>query len=509
MKSKHSLRRLSSASALLFCAAACLALAQSPSATPIGSRLELFEDNALVENMSGLTLQLHRPTPAETAITFDAPWEGNGNGFITVLKDGDLYRMYYRTVPGLVPASGVGWALYVAYAESRDGIRFTKPNLGLIEYKGSKANNIIYGTGSTPGPKDIWGEVSPWSLPTANFTPFIDSNPAALPAERYKATGGIGAGLYALVSADGIHWKQKGAAPIIAQEVRPKPNNLFDSQNSVFWDTVQKQYVAYLRDSYPRPGNGETTRGIRRSVSNDFLTWSDPEWINYGNQPIDQFYTNAITPYFRAPHIYLGFPMRFLLSRNAKLPAEYDALRGKGMTDSVFISSRDGTNWSRRFLGAFVPPGPDPLNWTDRNNTVSLGLVPTGKDEMSVYYLQHFRLPSSHVRRGVLRLDGIVSANAPYEGGELVTKPITFSGRTLVVNYATSAAGSLRVELQDANGQPLPGFSLKDSLELFGDSVRQTITWDSNPDLKRLAGTPVRLRFVMKDADLYSYQFQE
>jgi len=90
-----------------------------------------------------------------------------------------------------------------------------------------------------------------------------------------------------------------------------------------------------------------------------------------------------------------------------------------------------------------------------------------------------------------------------------VTKPITFSGRTLVVNYATSAAGSLRVELQDANGQPLPGFSLKDSLELFGDSVRQTITWDSNPDLKRLAGTPVRLRFVMKDADLYSYQFQE
>ena len=73
MKSKYSLRRLSSASTLLFCAAACLALAQSPSATPIGSRLELFEDSALVDSMSGLTLQLHRPTPAEIAITFDAP----------------------------------------------------------------------------------------------------------------------------------------------------------------------------------------------------------------------------------------------------------------------------------------------------------------------------------------------------------------------------------------------------------------------------------------------------
>lgn len=336
---------LTGAALLLLCVAAGPALPQARSATPIGSRLELFEDNTLVESMFGVTLQLHRPTPAETAITFDAPWEGNGNHYVTVLKDGDLYRMYYRTVPGKVPASGEGWALYVAYAESRDGIRFTKPNLGLVEYNGSKANNIIYGTGPTPGPDDVQRmKRSPWTLPAANFTPFIDTNPAAPPAERYKATGGIGAGLYALVSADGIRWTQKGESPIIAQEVRPTPNNLFDSQNSVFWDTVQKQYVAFLRDSYSLPGNGEFTRATRRSVSKDFLNWSDPEWISYGSQPINQFYTNAITPYFRAPHIYLGFPMRFLLSRNAKLPAEYDALRGKSLTDSVFISSRDGIN---------------------------------------------------------------------------------------------------------------------------------------------------------------------
>jgi hypothetical protein len=113
------------------------------------------------------------------------------------------------------------------------------------------------------------------------------------------------------------------------------------------------------------------------------------------------------------------------------------------------------------------------------------------------------------VRRGVLRLDGVVSATAPYEGGEIVTKPITYSGRTLVVNYATSAAGSLRVELQDAEGKALPGCALKDAIDHYGDSVRQVIAWDAKPDLSRWAGTPVRIRFVMKDAELYSYRFEE
>lgn len=475
--------------------AACLA--EAP--IEIGTRLELFVDDALVAAVRGLTFKLHEPRPADVAIRFDAPWEGNGNHYVTVFKDGDLYRMYYRCVPGRdMEASGKGWELNACYAESRDGLHFTRPTLGLIDFRGSKANNIVFSGG-----KGAWNE------PAGNFTPFLDANPSALPAERYKATGGIGKGLYALVSPDAIHWKLKRDGPIIPQEARPKPNNLFDSQNVLFWDTVQKQYVAYLRDSYPRPGTGEMTRGVRRSTSQDFAHWSDPEWLDYGGAPATQFYTNAITPYYRAPHIYFGFPMRFLAFRNAELPKEYDPLRGKGLTDSVFMSSRDGIHWSRRFLEAFVRPGPDPLNWTDRNNTVSLGLVPTGSGEMSVYYLQHVRLPSIHMRRGVLRLDGIVSINAPYSGGELVTRPFTFSGRRLVVNYATSAAGSLRVELQDGDGKPLAGRALKDAHEMFGDSVRQAVAWDSGSDVSGWAGKPVRLRFVLKDADLYSFQFQE
>lgn len=465
----------------------------------IGSRLELFVDTTLVEKMEGLTLTLHSPVLEDTVMTFDAPWEGNANFFVTVLKDGDLYKLYYRSTPGNVDASGRGWELLVCYAESKDGIHFTRPNLGLVEFNGNKNNNIILRS----------QEKSFAAADEQNFTPFIDTNPAAKSGERFKATAGQEYGLFALVSADGIHWKRKGENPIFSVAIRPEPHNLFDSQNVIFWDALRKQYVAYLRDMFPAPISGSRVRGIRYSVSKDFVNWSDPAWLDYGDEtPVHQFYTNAITPYFRAPHIYFGFPMRFVANRNAKLPSKYDPMRGKGLADAVFMSSRDGIHWNRNLSGPFVSPGLDPLAWTDRSNTVALGLLPTGTDEMSVYVSRHFRLPSNHLRRGVLRLDGIVSLDAPHAGGEVVTKPFIFTGQNLVVNYSTSAAGGLRVELQDAYGKTLPGFGLKDSYELFGDSVAQVISWDAGADVSKWAGKPVRLRFLMREAKLYSFQFQ-
>ena len=88
----------------------------------------------------------------------------------------------------------------------------------------------------------------------------------------------------------------------------------------------------------------------------------------------------------------------------------------------------------------------------------------------------------------------------------MITKPFTFTGEELVVNFSTSAVGSLRVEVQDLNRAPIPGFEL--SPELFGDSIEQQIRWPNNPNLKAWAGKPVRLRFVLRDADLYSFQFR-
>ena len=159
-------------------------------------------------------------------------------------------------------------------------------------------------------------------------------------------------------------------------------------------------------------------------------------------------------------------------------------------------------------MEAFLRPGSDPDNWTDRNMYKGVGIVPTGPAEISIYYIEHYRHPSVRLRRGALRVDGFVSVNGPYPGGELLTRPLTFEGRELVINYATSAAGSLRVEVQDTQGRSAKGHALSDCREVVGDEIERIVTWKSVSDLGWLSGKPVRLRFALKDADLYSIHFR-
>ncbi|MBT4691959.1 MAG: hypothetical protein HOB73_01285, partial [Planctomycetaceae bacterium] len=103
---------------------------------------------------------------------------------------------------------------------------------------------------------------------------------------------------------------------------------------------------------------------------------------------------------------------------------------------------------------------------------------------------------------------GFVSLSAPMQGGEVITKPFKFTGNQLELNYSTSVAGSIRVELQDTQGIPIENFKLEDCPEHFGDTVGRTVQWKDNPNLAQLAGKNIRIRFVLKDADLYSLKFQ-
>lgn len=435
----------------------------------IGSRRELFVDDWLIEQMQGVSLALHSPTPREVALAFDAPWEGRWSAYVTVMRDGDRFRMYYRGNPDEQTE-------VTCLAESTDGVAWTRPYLQLFAFGGSKANNIV------------WVGERALRPTTHNFTPFLDRNPDAPASERYKALAG--APLIAFGSPDGVRWKPLREEPVITK-------GAFDSQNLGFWDTERRCYVAFVRDFR------DEVRDVRTCTSTDFRHWTEPEFLDYGDAPSEQFYTNAIVPYFRAPHLYLGFPKRFAPDR--KVVPETSRM---GVSDTVFMSSRDGLHWDRRFQEAFIRPGLDPLNWMHRSNMTAWGLLPTGPGELSLYTSERYDTPSSRLRRATVRTDGFASARALASGGELLTKPLTFRGRELVINFSTSAAGGVQVELQGENASPFSGFALNDCPVIYGDAIEQVVAWNGGADVSRLAGQPLRLRFVMYDADLYSLRFR-
>ena len=464
----------------------------SPDVRDLDSRLELFVDDYLIDSLEGLELKLHTPRRAGKVMVFDRPWEGVTSGSTAVVfQDGDLYRMYYRG------SSHAGYAVesllepgevvipehpYTAcYAESRDGIHWTRPSLGIIEYEGSRDNNIVWmgkGTGA--------------------FLPFKDSNPGAPASELYKAVGPDSRKLYAFISPDGIHWKEMREAPIIT-------DGAFDSPNLAFWDEVHQRYVAVYRDF--KVG----VRTIKIATSTDFRNWTPGRFGEFGDAPAEHLYTNATRPYFRAPHIYLAFPRRF---HPWKTRVPFDQANSGGCSDAIFMSSRDAIHWNRQ-LDAFIRPGNEIRNWSHRSNTPAWGLLATAPDEISLYVQRHYTFPTNYLERLVIRTDGFMSVHAGPEGGELITRPLTFQGENLVLNFATSAAGSIRLEIQDAGGQPLAGFALEESPLIWGDEIEHTVLWKRNrpgstssKPLARFSGKPVRLRFVMKDADLYSLRFR-
>ena len=485
--------------------------AEEEAVVDVGFRLQLFMDDYLIHSRQNVTLKMHRAGLAETVMQFDAPWEGSSTAYITVFQDGSIYRMYYRAVAGNPSASGADWIMNTCYAESDNGIHWRRPDLGLFGFDGSNQNNIIW-AGGAPGIFDT---------PVNNFSPFLDTNPNSLPSERYKALSGTFGfahegykkGYESFVSADGIHWRKATNGYVIGREHWPEHSDA--SSIPVFWSSAEESYIAYLRIRVDEKGqpissrDPNSVRWVGLTTSRDFIHWADVVPLVYGDTRIEPFYTSAITPYFRATEIYCGFPMRFLPDRDAKLPSVYDRGRGRGMSDVVFMNSRDGLHWDRRFMESFVRPGLDPRNWTDRCNMVATGLVPTGPGEMSFYISEHHRLPTNRLRRRVLRTDGIVSVNAPLSGGELVTKPLTFQGERLVLNYSTSAAGGIRVEMLDVNLMPISGYAATDAVEIFGDSIEHEVMWQSGVDVNVLAGKTIRLRFLMKDADLYSFRFKE
>ena len=453
----------------------------------LGDQREIFVDDYLIDKFDGISMQMHHPRDEGPVMYFDKPWEGAFSAYITIIKENDMYRAYYRGIP---KAGNDGNENEVTcYAQSKDGIHWEKPNLALYEVDGSYNNNVVL------------AHAAPM---THNFSPFLDTNPKALPAERYKALGGTQpSGLIAFVSSDGLRWKKKQETPVL--------QGYLDTQNVAFWSESEQRYLCYSRDLTNEWKEG-TIRLVCRATSSDFINWSPFVRMTFGDAPLEQLYTNQTSPYFRAPHIYVAiggrfFPGKRILSAEQAKEMNVDPAYFKDCSDAFFMTSRGGDKYDRTFLEAFIRPGIGLNNWVSRSNYPALNVVQTSTTEMSLYVGQDYAQPTAHLHRYSLRLDGFTSLAAPYKGGEVITKLFTFNGSELEINYSTSAAGEIRFEIQDVNGKPISGYTIEDSPTIIGNEIARIVHWKSGKSLKELIGKPVRLRMVIKDADLYSIKF--
>ncbi len=479
--------------------ASTLAAAEAP--IQIGSRRELFADSFLLESFSGTHLQQQTPRDEGVAFKFDQPWEGLFSGYATLvtLADGRL-RAYYR---GKAVANKDGSEEEVTcVAESADGLHWTKPELGLYEVMGTRKNNVVLMKAHTA---------------THNFSPFRDARPGVPEDERFKAFGGTmeGGGLTAWKSPDGLRWEKISPEPVITKAMVPY-KYMFDSQNVPFWSAAENKYVAYYRVF-----EGGIRR-IVRSESKDFRTWSAPVLMEYRNPsmqaPIEHLYTNQTHPYFRAPHLYVAIAARFMPGRRVLTDEQAAAIHVnpgyfKDTSDAIFMTTRPAEGsahigvYDRTFLEGFIRGGIGAQNWVSRTNYPALNVVPTGPHEMSVFVNQDYAQPTAHTRRYSLRTDGFASLHCGYAGGHAITKPLVFAGRELFLNFSTSAAGGVKVGFEDVDGKPVPGFGLEECVMQIGNELDRKVTWKSGVDVSTLAGKTLRLRFSMKDADIFSFQF--
>lgn len=467
---------------------AATALAAWAQPIDLGSQRELFVDHYLIDRLDGATLQAQKPIDRGPAFAFDRPQEGAFCGYVTIitLPEGG-FRAYYRALP-LAGQDGSSMEA-TAYAESKDGVHWTKPESNVVLHDAAPV--------------------------THNFTMFIDPRPDVPAGERWKGIGGtIKSGLIRYVSADGLTWRKfMGDAPMLP----PAKEYRYDSQNVVFWSQAEGRYLCYFRNFKDIPGRGGV-RWVSRASSPDFRTWTEEGEMSFREgdgspAPAEHLYTNQTSPYVRAPQISVSIAARFWPGRQVLNEAEAKAIHVDpgyfhDISDCVLLTTRGGTVYDRTFMESFVRPGLGFENWTSRTNYPALNVIQTGPAELSFFIQRFYGQPNHHLERYTLRVDGFAALHGDYAGGEMVTKPFRFTGSALEINYATSAAGSLRFELQDEAGRPLPGHTLADSREIIGDEIARTVAWQGGTDLSGLAGQTVRLRVALKDADLFYLRFK-
>lgn len=492
-------------------AALCLAPVTAGAGEPemvlrLGDRKWVTWDGSLFESTEGIAFEMQPPhRTGDRCLTADKPWESwQIGGFHSLLQDEGRFRLWYCVSHGV--RHGEEYA--VAYAESEDGIHWTKPDLGLIEYAGTRQNNLVVGYNS------VVGQV------------FIDPN--SEPAQKYKMLVAIyplkeddpKRYLTILSSPDGLRWSEPQGA------VLPEEGGVaLDTQSQAFWDSDRQSYVLFTRMG--------PWRQIGRSESRDALQFPAPAYVMQPDDPqAEDYYQAGVTKYTEAANAYFAVVPVFFhpgdaegkpLPGRAAVTANY---RGSPITvaapdtlDLHLFTSSDSISWRRQ--GAhrpFIGLGADG-EFDSRSLYSGVGYALVG-DEIWLYYSAYdcthigsldgqapFDRYLGTMTRATLRRDGFVAASAGEQPAILVSRPIVFSGNRLELNIDCSAGGEAVVELLNLDGQPLPGYALADCDPVFHNNLRKTVSWRGAWDVSGLAGQTLRLRMVLRDCRLYSIQF--
>jgi len=454
------------------CVGCCFVAAQAEDAIHVGHARQLFVDDGVVGELVDVKLTLHEPVKyaGNPVLRGDKPWEaGSVAIYGTVIYDeqDQLFKMWYRAIDD---------TCYACYATSTDGVHWEKPALGIKPHKGSTENNIVLGS------------VEP-KFYLDGFAVIKDADEWD-PARRYKMLTYNGDRRFAtMVSPDGTHWR----GPI-----NRKQHDTGDVV-SMYHDRGLGRYVALLKRRYVYE-DGTKVRARLTAFSEDFVNWSEPAWAlvpDDADRPSTHFYSHVAYPY---QGIRIGCVTVFV--------------KDTELIDTHLCVSRDGRTWQRyRERIPFLP---------NSEGTFDGGMLLAGasglvirEGKIWIYYCGYSTDHAgrdhgdSAITNGIglaqLRLDGFVSADAGEQGGTLLTKPMVCSGTSLRIN-ADAPEGEIRAEVLDAEGAPVPGCDVASALPFSGDLLDAKLGWNTDPGTEIL-GKPVRIRFHLKNAKLYSFWF--
>jgi len=445
----------------------------------LGSQRYLLFDDHWLEPGYTVTFVQHSPRKKGVVLEADKPWENLGIWpWNTVMYDDGVFKLWYDAMThGVWDKSGPRFKAHLAYATSKDGIHWQKPELGLFEYDGSTKNNIL-------------GQFT-WLYGS------VFKDPTGPDERRYKITY---PGIRLAWSPDGLRWTHSAKRRVMEHTT--------DSADVMFWDDRIGKYVGYFRYNNFSPETKSVPRQVWRSETSDIEDWPKPV-LNFRDdaqydRPATDFYNNGVIKYPWAHHAYFMRPSAFHHPSNT--------------LEIHLATSRDGIAW-RRPGGNRPWIGLGPAGSFDSHQLyITSGIVRVG-DELWIYYTgfqaghRRVLVKESHhvgkVGRAVLRLDGFVSARGDSQPATLTTKPLRVSGRSLVLNYDAGATGDVRAELRDKDNQPIPGFTLDECKPLLGSQVHGVVSWKKGSDVSGITTKPLRLHLLIRNADVYTFEFRE